>query len=224
MPQAINTGDAMFAVAQLAMAELSQQGVSADITLHCLRRLNEMSLDLTKGQYLDMSFESQSAVTVEEYITMITGKTAVLISLACELGARIAGASEEIVAQYAQFGLDIGIAFQVCDDILGIWGHEAEIGKSAASDILTKKKSLPVLYGLAHSPELTAHYQLSAETPNFVATAITLLDQTNARAFAEQQAQQYTQSALTALDNARPQEAVKNALLQLTNQLLQRQS
>lgn len=223
-PQAINAGDAMFASAQLAMARLAERGVDPTVVVTALRRLNEMCIDLTRGQFSDMSFETRDDVTVDEYLAMIEGKTAVLLSLAAELGARVAGADEETVAHYAQFGLDLGLAFQVCDDILGIWGDEETIGKSAESDIATKKKTLPVLYGLGKSVELRTHYEGAVETPNFVPDAINLLDQCEARTYSEQYANRYSNSALNHLTAAQPQGTAATALDELAYLLLHRDS
>ena len=96
-----------------------------------------------------MSFESRVDVTVDEYFAMIAGKTGALLGAAPEIGALIAGAAPEIVATYRRFGRALGRAFQLQDDVLGIWGDESLTGKSAASDIFSKKKSLPVVYALS---------------------------------------------------------------------------
>jgi geranylgeranyl diphosphate synthase type I len=224
MPQAINVGDAMFAYAQSAMLGLADRGVSAEIVVQAMKRFNETCVALTRGQYNDMAFETMDEVTVDEYINMIRGKTAVLLSLATELGALVADADTETVTSYATCGLELGLAFQVIDDILGIWGDEVKIGKSAQSDILTKKKTLPVLYGLANSAELREHYMLSAESDAFVATAVALLDAAGADEYAHAQASHHSEAALAALDAARPQGKAGDALRELAAMLLNRQS
>lgn len=224
-PLAINTGDAMFSLAQLSMTNLDHhQDVEASVVIQSMRRLNETCVALTRGQWMDMSFETRDDVDVDEYMQMIEGKTSVLIALACELGALIAGANAETVAHYAQFGLQLGLAFQVIDDILGIWGDEEEIGKSAESDIMTKKKTLPVLYGLANSADLRAHYTVDSAEANFVPQTITLLDSVGARAYAETAASQHSEDSLAHLVAAKPTGNAATALHQLTNMLLQRQS
>ncbi len=221
-PQAINTGDAMFSQAQLAMTQLVERGVDPAIVVTCMRRLMETCIALTRGQWADMNFETHDSVTTAEYLAMIKGKTSVLIELACELGARIAGADEPTVQHYRQYGLDLGLAFQVIDDILGIWGDETVIGKSASSDITTKKKTLPVLFGLSESAGLRAHYQLAADSPNFVPRTVTLLEEAGARQFAENHAEQHSASAVHHLNAAAPTGEAAHALHALTNWLLQR--
>ena len=88
-PQAINTGDGMFTVAHLAMSRLLEGGVEPPVVVRALRRFDETALRLTEGQYMDMDFETRDEVEVDEYLEMITGKTAVLLSLSSELGALI---------------------------------------------------------------------------------------------------------------------------------------
>lgn len=224
VPQAINSGDSMFAAAHLALHRLISRGVRPEIVSQAFYHLSLTCLKLTYGQYQDMSFESRPAVAVEEYIEMITGKTAVLISLCAQLGALIADHDRETTEHYASFGRDLGLAFQVKDDILGIWGDEAVIGKSAATDIATRKKSLPVLYGLATSPELRQLYARPENDPDFVPQVIHWLNHYQARQFAESYANHYSQSALDHLAAARPGGAPAEALQKLTNTLLNRQA
>lgn len=220
--QSINTGDAMFALAHLALNRLVDRGVDPAIVVQALRRFGETCVQLTYGQHLDMGFETRETVTVDEYIEMIQGKTAVLISLCTELGAMIAGKSPAAIAHYNAFGMDLGLAFQVKDDILGIWGDEELTGKSAATDIITKKKSIPVLHGLAHSPALRELYQQEETDEAFVKEAIRLLDEVGSRAFAAEKALAYSQSAIAHLEAAEPAGTAYVALQQLTHMLLER--
>ncbi len=222
MEQAINSGDAMFALAHLAMARLSQRGVEPLKVVNSLRRFDETCVQLTQGQFADMDFEKRAKVSVADYIRMITGKTAVLIALCAELGALIAGADDETTAHYAAFGRNLGLAFQVKDDILGIWGDEALTGKSAASDILTRKKTLPVLYGLDQSWEMRQLYAQTDHNEQFVPQVIAILDEVDARRFARQKAIAYSDSALEHLAAASPQGEAAAALQQLADRLLQR--
>ncbi|MBE2221269.1 MAG: polyprenyl synthetase family protein [Anaerolineae bacterium] len=222
IPQAINAGDAMFAIAHLALNRLIERGVSADIVVQSLRRFDETCVRLTQGQQADMDFETRAQVSTDEYIDMITGKTAVLVSLSMELGALIAGADPATVKNYAQFGLDLGLAFQVIDDILGIWGDEAIIGKSASTDITTKKKTLPVLYGLAQSQELQTLYATAEPNQAFVQQVVTLLGENGADTYAKEKATSYSHSALQNIEGANPQGKAGQALYQLTDMLLKR--
>jgi geranylgeranyl diphosphate synthase type I len=222
MELAINSGDAMFALAHVALGRLIERGVEADIVVQALRRFDESCLRLTQGQHADISFERRQRISVDDYMEMITGKTAVLLSHCAELGALVAGCDAETVANYATFGLDLGLAFQVIDDILGIWGDEELTGKSAATDIITKKKTLPVLYGLAQDEGLRQLYQQSAADQAFVQQVVERLDQCGARDFATAKASTYSHSASHHLEAANPTGLAALALQQLTAMLLKR--
>lgn len=222
IPQAINSGDCMFALAHTAMYRLTDREVPAEIVVRAAQRFDETCLTLTEGQYHDMSFETRETVTVEQYLHMIAGKTAALLGLCGEVGALIAGADEERVEHFATFGRDLGMAFQVKDDILGIWGDEEAIGKSSATDIETRKKTLPVLYGLQESPELRRLYARPENGPGFVEQVVELLDSSGARTYALQKASTYSESALRHLEAAQPQGPAATALRQLASLLLER--
>lgn len=221
--QAINTGDALFAVAHLAMDRLRQHRISDSTTIKAIRMLDKTCLALTRGQYADMNFEGQTDVSVEAYLLMIRGKTAALLSLSAELGAVIAGCQLDVSDHYAAFGRDLGLAFQVRDDILGIWGDESLIGKSAATDIATRKKSLPVLYGLSMSEELRRLYESEQNKEAFVPKVVEQLDEIGAREFAEKYEKGYADSALAHLEAADPQGDAGEAILELVSSLLDRQ-
>lgn len=220
--QAINSGDAMFAVAHLALNRLITQGVEAARVVEALRRFDETCLQLTEGQFADMDFEIRDSVSVTEYLAMITGKTAVLLSFATAVGALVAGADDETIHHYTQFGLTLGLAFQVIDDILGIWGDETRTGKSAATDIVTRKKTLPVLAGLAQSAPLRQLYAAPENGEQFVTDVINILDTLGSHEFAVAQATDYSQRALHHLQAAQPTGTAAAALQELTASLLNR--
>ncbi|OQA39777.1 MAG: (2E,6E)-farnesyl diphosphate synthase [Chloroflexi bacterium ADurb.Bin325] len=229
MPIACNAGDGMFSLAHLAFFRLAEQGTPADRLLAALRRFDETCLALTEGQFLDMSFEARLDVTVADYFTMIAGKTGALLAAAPELGALIAGAMPDAVAAYHEYGAQLGRAFQLQDDILGIWGDETVTGKSAAGDILSKKKTLPVLHALNHpavGPRLAALYAGPAFTSADAPAVLALLEEAAARRVAEEHVRRATAAAHAALARARPSaEPVAHALLaELLDSLVGRQS
>jgi geranylgeranyl diphosphate synthase type I len=194
VPQAINSGDGMFTIAHLAIDRLRSRGVSCECILDVRGVFDYACLALTHGQYLDIAFESRPSVSVDEYMTMISGKTAALIGATAAIGATLAGSNA--IAQYETFGRELGLAFQIQDDILGIWGDEALTGKSAESDVATRKKTLPVVYALEHSEKLRALY---AAPEVDVTTAIAEMDAVGAGTFAEQAARKHHDRAMQAL-------------------------
>ena len=220
--QAINAGDAMFTLAHLAPHALTARGVPAAAALAALECFDRTCLTLTQGQYLDMSFEGRERVSVAEYMTMIEGKTAALIAAAAQLGALIAGAEDERQAHFAEYGRSLGLAFQIQDDLLGIWGDPAVTGKSAASDLEKRKKSLPVVYSLERSAEFAQAYARPHRPGESVVDMAAALERIGARAYAQQQAQALTEKARQHLEAAAPQGEAGAALREITSQLLQR--
>lgn len=226
VPQGINAGDSMFALAFAAIQRLERRGVAASVTLEVLKLFTETCLALTEGQYLDLSFEQRSGVTVDEYMRMIQGKTAALVGASVAIGARIGGATLEQQAHLQQFGQAIGLAFQIQDDVLGIWGDPAETGKAAGNDILRRKKSLPMLYALTH-PRIGEQFEtlLSEElTPARLPQALALLEQAGTRQFAEAKVAAEHDLGVSALEKALGARTEKSALLLLANSLLNRRA
>lgn len=204
--QAINAGDAMFTFARLALARLSEREVPPDRVLRAFYLFDQTCLRLTEGQYLDMSFETRAEVATADYLTMIGGKTAALLAASAQLGAIAAGAGEEAEAQFWRFGHELGLSFQIQDDILGIWGDEALTGKSTASDLLTRKKTLPVLFALSRPEDeartLQRFYRPDlALTPGDLPAMLSLLDRLGARGHAEAAAHEHAEAALAALSS-----------------------
>jgi geranylgeranyl diphosphate synthase, type I len=224
-PQAINAGDGMFALAHLAFARLSERGVPPERALTALHIFDQTCLALTHGQYLDIHFEERQDVSVEDYMQMITNKTAALIAASTHLGAFLAGADPEISAHYRAFGHHLGLTFQIQDDILGIWGDTELTGKSTSSDIETRKKTLPVVYGLEHSADLRRLYAIREQiTPHQVHQVAHTLETLGARAMAEELAAKHHHEALSALDQSGASGEAGQALYEFASGLLKRTS
>ena len=143
--QGINVGDALYALAQVALAE---QAASHPKVGDGLLRLNRTCVRLVEGQYLDLSLESAADATFEQYEQMVARKTAALIECSAALGAWAAGASDAQIEAAARFGYELGIAFQLQDDVLGVWGDPAVTGKPARDDVRSRKKALPMMLAL----------------------------------------------------------------------------
>jgi geranylgeranyl diphosphate synthase, type I len=217
--QAINAGDTMFALAQLALLRLSDRGVPAESVVAAHRLFNQTCVALTGGQYLDIGFENCDGVSVADYLAMVEGKTAALVSCACEMGALVADVSTSYRQHLRSFGRHLGLAFQMRDDILGIWGDPAVTGKPVGSDIIRRKKTLPILYGLEQSAELRAllaHQKLSMSD---VHRATHLLHQANSREYVEQLVHEYHSQAVAVLEQVNLQEPSVDALQELAQRL-----
>lgn len=222
MPQAINTGDAMFSLAHLTILRL-ESTTSTIIALKSSRILHESCLQLTKGQFLDITYQEHVNLSMDAYWPMVEGKTAALLSASTGIGAVIAQCSDEVRLAYGEFGRSLGLAFQTKDDLLGIWGDAALTGKSAASDLITGKKSLPVLYGLSQNSDFSKRWAEGPIFANEVSDIAKLLEDEGARDYTQNVSDNLTQKALDALSEANPQGEAGKALVELANLLLNRQ-
>jgi len=220
--QGINAGDTLFAVSQLAILRLREKGIPASTVVEAARLLNETSVDLTGGQHLDIEFESRNDVTVEDYLAMIEGKTAALVSCSCELGALIAGAPASQREHLRAFGRHSGLAFQMLDDVLGTWGDSLITGKPVGADIARRKKTLPLLHGLERSPELRTLMSQDALSDADVGHVRSLLEEIGSREYAERLARDHHEAALTALERANLRGPAGEALRELAQELLNR--
>jgi len=220
MPHGINCGDGMYSAALLRLAHLADRGVPAGRALQAQRFVMETCLKLTEGQYLDMEFETQMDVDMDGYLWMIGHKTAALIACSTGLGALLGGADDAVIAAYSRFGENLGLAFQVIDDILGIWGCEEETGKSAKTDILTRKKTLPIVYVL-QDPGLQALYARELNESD-VDLVMSILERHGAQEYAVQQARAFSAEALKALRQTGQTSATHETLYGFAESLLKR--
>lgn len=232
LAQGINAGDGMFVIAHLAIHGLADAGVPAERTLRVLRRFDEIILQVCEGQYLDLSYEGDLTITPEDYLAMIGRKTAALIAGACELGALVAGATPDTAAALADFGRSMGLAFQIEDDLLGIWGLPEVTGKPAAADLYRRKVSLPVVHALATGADRATLARLYARPEmddQAVQAALAILDAAGSRAYCATVAAEHHAAAFAALDRLGPGEtpdasAARARLRALAESLIGRQS
>jgi len=193
--QAINAGDALFTVAFLTLQRLADP-LSAQTVREAYQVLGKACLNLTGGQSLDLDFEVAKDIGVADYCTMIEGKTGALMSAAAELGALVGGGGTEKQSALAQFGRYLGLAFQVQDDLLGIWGEATAIGKSTESDLVAGKKSLPVIYALEQNEEFKRRWNSGPIHAEEVGKIVADLDQIGAKDYTQQQTDMFTHKAL----------------------------
>ncbi len=220
-PMAINVGDALFVVANQAILDLAGY-YPADMVVKASSILNACCLDLTRGQFLDMSYEERNDLDIEDYWPMIGGKTSALLSACTYIGSLLGYAKEEKQEAYRLFGYHLGLAFQVQDDILGIWGDEALTGKSAASDLVEGKNSLPVLFALGKNGRFAERWKQGPVTVDEVGAVSALLEDEGGKEFAEKMSETETQKALSYLKQADPQGEAGRAMIELANMLLKR--
>ncbi len=148
VPQALVAGDAMFTLADATAHRLSSRGLPPSTVLEVSKLIMQGYLEMIEGQCLDLSFEEDIQVRVDDYLGMIALKTGALIRCSMAAGACIGSGDPATVRAFSRSGARLGRAFQIRDDVLGIWGEEETTGKAVGADILRKKKSYPLAYAL----------------------------------------------------------------------------
>jgi geranylgeranyl diphosphate synthase type I len=177
-----------------------------------------------------MTFEARAQVDLDQYLWMIRHKTAALLAAAAQLGAIVASGDPALPDCYHRFGEHLGTAFQIQDDILGAWGDEQVTGKSAATDIRDKKKTLPVVYALNQTGDRDAARQLASlygqDAPldqAAIREVLTILEQVGARRYAGDMAEQYHLLALESLEQTGIENAAQAHLREMAASLLGRE-
>ena len=222
----VNVGDTLQSLARIALARLADRGLDPETVVRAMRIVDSSCLRLCQGQYMDLAGEGRLDMTENWYMKMIGYKTAVLFSASTQLGALLAGASAD-VESYRQFGFNLGLAFQMVDDILGIWGVPEVTGKPAASDLFERKMTLPIIFALrssASSNTLAALYGQDRLSEEDVAQTKDILDRCEARSYVRRKATELEAAALKALEATEAQPPALNQLRDLTEALSTRRS
>jgi geranylgeranyl diphosphate synthase type I len=227
--QAINAGDALFAAGHMMLLRGRAAGLSAETLLELSEALHRTTLRIVEGQVLDLGFEARPDVSAGEYLPMIGGKSAAIIGYACFAGATVAGAPAEGVEHLAAFGRATGVAFQIRDDLLGVWQTAAETGKPEADDIRRRKKSLPVLLLRDSMSDqdwetVTEMYRQPELDPAQVQHILDLMERYEIRPLVQQRVQHWHDVAVSHLAAAIPDPAARADLFELTEALVDRRA
>jgi len=204
--QAINAGDSMHSLAWLMLTRLQQRGVAPEKVLWSTQILDEATLRLCEGQFLDIMYQEQVDVGLEEYLAMTKGKTAALFSSAMQLGAVVASGDRQTVDTLARSGTGLGIAFQIRDDVLDL--DEEHAGEVVTGDIARKKKTFPVVYAQERGTqkarqELRRIYSKERLGRADVQRVLSILEAEGALEQAEETASRYYQEAMALLEELR---------------------
>jgi len=218
----ILSGDAM-----MILAFQTLETYKGDEFRNLMSVLIKTSLEVCEGQQYDIDFETRSDVTIEEYLNMIALKTSVLVAAAMKMGAIIANASEEDSNLMYQFGLNLGLAFQLQDDYLDTYGDPKSFGKQVGGDIIENKKTFLVLKSLelgseedARSLQLLLSEKYTDEDK--VEKVKSVFDSTGAPSAILQEIEAYTEKALSLLESMNLASEKKDLLKQFSRDLMQR--
>jgi geranylgeranyl diphosphate synthase, type I len=202
--QAINAGDGLHALGRAALLRLGQKDIGAERLLRAMETLDRACLTLCEGQYLDLSFQDQLMVTSKDYHEMIERKTGALTGCSAELGALASGADDTICNGFKEMGSKLGMAWQITQDIAELRGKRGD--GITPSNILNKKKSLPLIYALENSGasakrELAGIYMKRVLEPEDVSRIIAVLEEAGARQYSEARARELADQAMATLAN-----------------------
>ena len=225
LPTAINAGDAMLAIAFEAMAVA--EGIEPDLLPFLVKRIGRMVRKCSEGQQLDIEFEDREVVSEEEYIEMIHGKTAAMFLTCAEVGSHLAGADEEIIQCMHDWGLALGLCFQLMDDLIDVLSDSDTLGKPSGSDVAQGKRTLMVIHAL-RQPTSEAKDDLLAVlgkgdnvTAEQVARGHQALHDLGSIEYAKVKAEAYHRKAHDCLDRISENPALR-ALRELTDYQLKR--
>ncbi|MEU2718579.1 polyprenyl synthetase family protein, partial [Streptomyces sp. NPDC007205] len=224
IPAALLGGDALLTQALRVLADSRPKDAG-----HSVSVLAAAVLELIEGEAMDTAFERRGDVTVAEYTAMAAGKTGALIGAACALGALAGGADEGRARRLARFGRRLGVAFQITDDLLGIFGDPAVTGKPVGSDLSSRKKTHPVLAAIgsrtAAGDRLAALYaQAGPLDEEQVREAAGLVERAGGRRLSRQAAAHELDLAFCELHAADPAERALADLTALAHLITQRSS
>ena len=225
-PQAINAGSALKILASLSVLKLKTHSIPWEKQVEVFDILDTSCLEMIEGQYMDIDFEERDIISVDEYLEMIEKKTSALIAGALKVGA-VLGLEDGKLDVFEKFGKYLGIAFQITDDILGIWGNDKKTGKPQGNDIRKRKKSLPIVFCLQESDqrgkkELLRIYKRKRVNDRGVAKVLRNLEEIGARYFCEKQAENYYEMALDQMKKLPIREDFPDHYQQLSEFLIKR--
>lgn len=225
--QAINAGDALLALARLAVLKVAPVPASESAALDSARALDELTLEMVEGQVMDLEFEDTFDVDVAAYLTMIEKKTGALFDCSLRLGALAAGAGQDVADRLGWSGRLMGLAFQIRDDMLGIWGASARTGKEVGADIRRRKKTLPIVYALSISSDSAARrirdvYSAEAVSDQGVSDILSAIDEISAQQYCVELAREKRDEALAELRDSGLSRNAADELSEVVDFLLER--
>ena len=227
-PKALTAGNAMRIMADMGVQRRIADGPTPDVAVQCGRALSDAYLEMIEGQYMDMDFEGRTDVDTAAYLEMIAKKTGALIRCSMQMGSLAGGADAETVHAMSECGRFLGLAFQIRDDYLGVWGSEEETGKPTGSDLRRKKNSLPLVYALemadgVQREHIHSIYSREEVDDRDVASMIYVMEELGVQGYLQRLAEHQAVLARKALQGIRIANSAREELQELVEFLLTRE-
>jgi geranylgeranyl diphosphate synthase type I len=213
IPQAINLGSSMQALVNLSALRL-RENFPEKIVNRVLEEFTWAILRMTEGQYLDLKMQEEAEATMSDYLDMIRKKTGALFERSCRISAILAGKDEGTIERAGKFGIFFGLAFQIKDDYLGIWGEPEKIGKPA-EDIHKGKKSFPIVFALNKSTrkgELERILSKEEKSEEEIERALEILAEVGAESYTREICESYVDDAIFHLSQLKGRSSLKREI------------
>ncbi len=219
---AILSGDAMSILAYSLLGKCDPKYLSSVLNV-----FNEVSIGICEGQQLDMDFEKRSDVTIGEYLEMVELKTSILIKGALQIGAILGGANATQINQIGSFGLNLGLAFQLQDDLLDLYGKPETFGKKIGGDIIAGKKSILFLNALGEAENkkelIRLYHDRQIAEEDKINSLIKIFNELQIKKITENQIINYYNKAIKSLDDIDILQERKTVLYQIAKMIMNRE-
>ena len=227
-PKALQAGNVMRVMADVGVQRVLGEGLAPEVVAGCSLSLSRAYLEMIEGQWLDMDFEGRTDVDTAAYLEMIARKTGALIRCSMHMGSLVGNGDAETVQAMTRCGRYLGLAFQIRDDYLGVWGCEEETGKPIGSDLRRKKNSLPLVYameraGSAEREQIQSIYAREEVDDRDVASMMGILEQLGVSDYVQRLAEKQAALAREALESVPTTERARKEMEELVEFLLTRQ-
>ena len=222
--QAINAGDGLHALARLALFQLLDRGASPEMVFKAVHLMDKASLEVCEGRFMDLEAQERIDLSIESYMKMARGKTGALFACAMQLGALIGGGDEDAVESLGTCGYEFGLATQIRDDMLALWGNGSE-EDVPSTEVMNKKKLFPAVYALENANvhdkrRMGDIYFKRVLDPDDVVALRQVIEEMGARDATEQAFRHHCDEALSALDGSPIGPEGKGPLVETINSLL----
>jgi len=218
--KALVSGDILRIIADISIENLLINKDDTALHLECTKLLTQACLEMIEGQYLDITFEKEINVSLEQYMNMISKKTGALIRCSLNIGALIASKNKNTLEVFRDAGTDLGYGFQIRDDILGIWGTEDSTGKPVGLDIKRKKKSIPILHAINAASDMRKEiligiFAKEQISDHDVTTVLDIMDETKSLEYSENLSKEYCYKSIDHIYDAKLNQEFTNDFIDL---------